>query len=353
MRILIVTDAWFPQVNGVVRTLSTVANELRHMGHDVSVIGPHRFRTIPCPTYPDIQLAYDAGGKLPGMIEAYRPDAIHISTEGPLGFTARRYCRRKGHAFTTAYHTKFPEYIEARTRIPPSWTYRIMRWFHGAAERVMVSTGSIEAELRRNGFHNIVRWSRGVDTALFRPRDKSFFADPRPIALYVGRVAVEKNIGAFLDLPFEGSKIVVGDGPQLKLLRRRYPRVRFVGMKTGEDLARHYAASDVFVFPSRTDTFGLVLLEALASGIPVAAYPVAGPIDVIGDAPVGCLDEDLAAAVATALTLSPTACREHALRFSWRNSAEQFLRNLVPMTGTRTAAIPDAPAVAAPDGINS
>ncbi len=348
MRILIVSDAWFPQINGVVRTLSTVAGELRAMGHDVCVLGPHRFRTIPCPTYPDIRLAVDAPRKLPRLIEAYQPDAIHISTEGPLGFVARRHCRRKGYAFTTAYHTKFPEYIEARTGIPPAWTYRIMRRFHAAAERVMVSTGSIEAELRRNGFADIVRWSRGVDTELFRPREKGFLPHSRPIALYVGRVAVEKNIAAFLDLPFAGTKVVVGDGPQLRLLRRRYPDVRFVGMKTGEDLARHYAASDVFVFPSRTDTFGLVLLEALSSGVPVAAYPVAGPLDVIADAPVGSLQEDLAAAVEHALTLSPTACREHALRFSWRSSAEQFLRNLVPVEGARAAEahqalLPDLP----------
>jgi glycosyltransferase involved in cell wall biosynthesis len=353
MRILIVSDAWYPQINGVVRTLSTVAGELRLLGHDVSVIGPDRFRTIPCPTYPDIRLAVDALGKLPQLIRAFEPDAIHISTEGPLGFAARRYCRRNGLAFTTAYHTKFPEYIQARTRIPPAWIYRLIRPFHAAAARVMVSTGSIEAELRRNGFDNIVRWSRGVDTGLFRPRDKSFLGDPRPIALYVGRVAVEKNIAAFLDLPFAGTKYVVGDGPQLRLLRRRYPGVRFVGMKTGEDLANYYAASDVFVFPSRTDTFGLVLLEALASGIPVAAYPVAGPLDVIGGAPVGCLDEDLAAAVAKALTVQTEACRAHALNFSWRASAEQFLRNLVP--AARNAAAPaatpaiDPPAAAAPD----
>lgn len=352
MRILIVSDAWFPQINGVVRTLSTVAGELRCLGHDVSVIGPHRFRTIPCPTYPDIRLAVDAHRKLPRLIEAYQPDAIHISTEGPLGFAARRYCRRRGLSFTTAYHTKFPEYIEARTGIPPAWTYRVMRRFHSAAARVMVSTGSIEAELRHNGFDNIVRWSRGVDTALFRPREKSFLADPRPIALYVGRVAVEKNIAAFLELPFAGTKYVVGDGPQLRLLRRRYPNVRFVGMKTGEDLARHYAASDVFVFPSRTDTFGLVLLEALASGVPVAAFPVAGPLDVIGDAPAGRLADDLAVAVAEALKLSPKACREHALRFSWRSSAEQFLRNLVPAV-ERSIAAAATRAAAAPDSIRS
>lgn len=340
MRILIVSDAWYPQINGVVRTLSTVAEELRAMGHEVHVIGPDRFRTIPCPTYPDIRLAMDAPFKLPGMIDAFRPDAIHISTEGPLGYTAQRYCRKKRLAFTTAYHTKFPEYIEARTRIPPTWTYRIMRSFHAAAARVMVSTRSIEDELIKNGFTNIVRWSRGVDTDLFRPRDRafkeSFLADTRPVALYVGRVAVEKNIGAFLEMDFPGARYVVGDGPQLKLLRRRYPDVRFVGMKTGQDLANYFAASDVFVFPSRTDTFGLVLLEALASGVPVAAYPVPGPLDVIGDAPAGVLRENLAEAARAALSLSPEDCRKHALRYSWRNSAEQFLHNLVPVAGTKT-----------------
>jgi len=341
MRILIVSDAWYPQINGVVRTLSTVAGELKTLGHEVEVIGPDRFRTVPCPTYPDIRLAVDAPFRLARMIDAFIPDAIHISTEGPLGVTARRYCLRRGLAFTTAYHTKFPEYIEARTRIQPSWTYRIMRWFHSAAERVMVSTPSIEGELVRNGFTNIVRWSRGVDTDMFRPRDpafkQAFLSDTRPIALYVGRVAVEKNIAAFLDMAFPGAKYVVGDGPQLKLLRRRYPDVRFVGMKVGEDLANHFAASDVFVFPSRTDTFGLVLLEALASGVPVAAYPVAGPLDVIGDAPVGVLRENLSEAAEAALALSHEACRTHALRYSWRNSAEQFLANLVPVTRKETA----------------
>lgn len=337
MRILIVSDAWYPQVNGVVRTLSTVADELRKTGCRVCVIGPERFRTVPCPTYPDIRLAIDAPLSLPGLMDAYKPDAIHISTEGPLGFCARRYCLRRGLAFTTAYHTKFPEYIAARTRIPTTWTYRIMRAFHGKAARIMVSTRSIEDELVRNGFTNIVRWSRGVDTALFRPRDQAFKArflgDTRPVALYVGRVAVEKNIAAFLDMDFPGAKYVVGDGPQIKLLRKRYPDVRFVGMKTGQDLANHFAASDVFVFPSRTDTFGLVLLEALASGVPVAAYPVPGPLDVIGDAPVGALRENLAEAAEAALRLSPEACRAHALRYSWRNSAEQFLGNLVPVAG--------------------
>ncbi len=332
MRILIISDAWFPQVNGVVRTLSTIGKELRALGHDVSVIGPMRFKTIPCPTYPEIRLATDAWRRLPELIERYEPDAVHISTEGPLGIAARRYCRKSNLRFTTAYHTKFPEYVHARSRIPVAWTSAILRRFHGAADRVMVATQSIETELRNRGFRNIVRWSRGVDTDLFHPRDKAFLTDPRPIALYVGRVAVEKNIGEFLRLPFDGTKYVVGDGPQLRLLRKRHPEVRFVGVKKGEELAQYYAASDVFVFPSRTDTFGLVLLEALASGVPVAAYPVAGPLDVINGAAVGCLNDELAIAVDSALDMAPTECRDYAMRFSWRNSAQQFLDNLVPVT---------------------
>ncbi len=332
MRILIISDAWFPQVNGVVRTLSTVSGELRALGHDVSVIGPARFKTIPCPTYPEIRLAIDAGRRMPALIERFGPDAVHISTEGPLGMAAHRYCRRSKLRFTTAYHTKFPEYVHARSRIPIAWTSAILRKFHAGAERVMVATPSIETELRDRGFENIVRWSRGVDTDLFHPRDKTFLSDPRPIALYVGRVAVEKNIGEFLRLPFCGTKYVVGDGPQLRVLRKRFPDVRFVGMKKGEDLARYYAASDVFVFPSRTDTFGLVLLEALASGVPVAAYPVAGPRDVINGAAVGCLNEQLETAVGCALDLAPAECRDYAMRFSWHNSALQFLDNLVPAT---------------------
>ena len=332
MRILIITDAWFPQVNGVVRTLSTVSNELRNLGHDVSVVGPSRFRTIPCPTYPEIRLAIDAKRRMPKLIDGFQPDAVHISTEGPLGMAARRYCKRRGYRFTTAYHTRFPEYVHARARIPASWIYAILRWFHGAAENVMVSTQSIEADLKQRGFENIVRWSRGVDTSLFRPRDKAFLSDPRPIALYVGRVAVEKNIEEFLRLPFQGTKYVVGDGPQLRILRKRHPDVRFVGVKEGEELASYYAASDVFVFPSKTDTFGLVLLEALASGVPVAAYPVSGPLDVIEDAKVGCLRDELAFAVSGALTIPSRACRDYAVRFRWQNSARQFLSNLVPVT---------------------
>lgn len=331
MRILVVSDAWYPQVNGVVRTLETVGETLRRQGHEFVVIGPDKFRTIPCPSYPEIRLSIDAMFKLPVYIDYCAPDAIHISTEGPLGFSARNYCVRRRLPFTTAYHTRFPEYIHARTGFPLRWSYSALRWFHSPASRVMVATQSIENDLKARGFTNIVRWSRGVDTELFRPRDKAFLTDARPIALYVGRVAIEKNIEAFLKMPFEGTKLVVGDGPQLPSLQKRYPHVRFVGVKKGEELASYYAASDVFVFPSRTDTFGLVMLEALASGLPVAAFPVPGPIDVINGANVGCLSEELSRATEHAMAIPGATCREYALRYSWENAAQQFFENLSPV----------------------
>lgn len=293
-------------------------------------ITPVGFRSVPCPTYPEIRLAIGARRKVEALIEQSRPCAIHIATEGPLGLAARGYCRARSIPFTTAYHTRFPEYIHARFRIPLALTYAYMRWFHGPSAGMMVATQGIEDELRQRGFSRIKRWTRGVDTDLFRPREKDFLPGPRPVMLYVGRVAVEKGIGDFLALDLPGTKYVIGDGPLLGTLRRKYPAVRFAGAKFGEDLARHYAAADVMVFPSRTDTFGLVLLEALASGVPVAAYPVPGPLDVIGDAPVGALDRDLARAVKTALALSPSDCRSFAQRFSWKRSARQFLGNLNP-----------------------
>ena len=262
------------------------------------------------------------------MIDGFQPSAIHISTEGPLGLAARRHCLRRGYAFTTAFHTRFPEYVHARCRAPVSWGYAFERWFHGPSSGMMVSTQSVEDALRARGFKNIRRWSRGVDTELFHPREKGFFRDPRPISLYVGRVAVEKNIGAFLELELNGTKYVVGDGPQLSELRARHPEVRFTGAKMGEELACHYAAADVLVFPSKTDTFGLVILEALASGVPVAAYPVAGPIDVIADSGAGCLDWDLGKAATEALSVPAERCRAHALTYSWQASARQFLGNL-------------------------
>ena len=262
------------------------------------------------------------------IIEDVWPAAIHIATEGPLGLIARRVCRKHGYPFTTSFHTRFPEYLNARWSLPVSWTYRWLRWFHEPASCVMVATPSIEASLRAHGFQRLSRWSRGVDTALFRPRDKSFLPHPRPISLYVGRVAVEKSIDDFLCLDLPGTKVVVGDGPQLPVLRRNYPEAVFVGAKHGEELACHYAAADVFVFPSRTDTFGLVMIEALASGLPVAAYPVPGPLDVIDGAPAGCLNEDLGVAVRQALTIPSEICLEYAKTYSWDNSTRQFLGNL-------------------------
>lgn len=298
------------------------------LGNQVHLVTPQPFRTVPCPSYPEIRLAVGAKRRLARMIDGYQPSAIHIATEGPLGLAARRHCLRRGYDFTTAFHTRFPEYLQARWRVPLSLTYRWIRWFHRPSAGVMVATTTVEQVLRDHGFANLRRWSRGVDTTLFRPRAKDYLPHPRPILLYVGRVAVEKNIRAFLDLDTPGTKVVVGDGPQLGALRARYPEVHFVGAKTGEELARHYAAADAFVFPSRTDTFGLVLLEALASGVPVAAYPVEGPLDVINGSGAGCLDWDLGRAVKDALIIPPAVCRAHALTFSWQASAQQFLGNL-------------------------
>ncbi len=330
MRIVIVTDAWVPQVNGVVRTLTTLKKELENVGEQVEVISPADFRTMPCPSYPEIRLALFPRRRMGKLIRASRPCAIHIATEGPLGWAARSYCLAEGLPFTTAYHTRFPEYVRARFGVPLAWSNAVMRRFHAPASAVMVATQSIEDDLTGRGFHRIRRWGRGVDTTLFRPDRPGVYDMPRPIFLYVGRVAVEKNIEAFLSLDLPGSKVVVGDGPQRGMLQHRYPAAHFVGARFGDDLANHYADADVFVFPSRTDTFGLVLLEALASGVPVAAFPVPGPLDVVGQAPVGCLDEDLGRAALQALALSRTACRDHAAGFSWSASSLQFLGNLCP-----------------------
>jgi len=333
MRILIVSDAWHPQVNGVVRTLSTVQRELQTMGHDVHVIGPDRFRTVPCPTYPEIRLALFPGRKLARLIRNFVPDAIHIATEGPLGMAARRYCLKRRLPFTTAYHTRFPEYVRARLLFPLAWTYAILRRFHGKSSGVMVATKSIRADLEARGFANIRDWTRGVDLALFHPSKKRDFGWASPVFAFIGRVAVEKNIEAFLALDLPGTRLVVGDGPQLDSLKRKYPDVIFAGAHKGEELAARFAAADVFVFPSRTDTFGLVMLEALASGLPVAAYPVPGPLDVITDNQAGVLSEDLRAASLQALTLTKENARAHAETYSWRRTAEMFLENLAPFRG--------------------
>jgi glycosyltransferase involved in cell wall biosynthesis len=339
-RVLIVSDAWLPQVNGVVRTLQTLTDELRAMGHSVEVIGPDRFRTLPCPTYPDIRLSMFAGRRLAGMIESFAPDALHIATEGPLGQAARRWARRRGCAFTTAFHTRFPEYVQARIGLPPDIAYAWLRRFHGAGQGMLVATASLRDELTERGFARVRAWSRGVDLAQFAPApdeaSRLALCDlPRPIFAYVGRLAVEKNIGAFLDLELPGSKLVVGGGPLLASLSRRYPGVRFTGPLHKSELARAYAGADVFVFPSLTDTFGLVILEALACGTPVAAYPVTGPKDVLADADglVGAIDTDLRAAALRALGADRAACRRHAERFGWRACAEMFLSHLVALGG--------------------
>ncbi len=338
-RILIVTDAWKPQVNGVVRTLTTVVEELRAMGHIVEVIGPDRFRTMPCPTYPDISLSLLPRRRLIRMIKAFNPDALHIATEGPLGLAARRWAKRTGFAFTTAFHTRFAEYVRARTGLPVRPIYAWMRRFHGAGQGTMVATQSLRDELSSRGFRNIRAWTRGVDLDLFKPypgETPAEFVDlPRPIFVYIGRVAVEKNIGAFLDLQLPGSKVVVGGGPQLASLQRAHPDVTFTGPRYGEALARAYAGADVFVFPSLTDTFGLVILELLACGTPVAAFPVTGPKDVLTNAGgrIGAVNTDLRVAALEALSADRAACRSHAERYSWRACTEIFLSHLVPLHG--------------------
>ncbi len=345
-RILIVSDAWMPQVNGVVRTLRTVAAEMRAMGKDVEVVGPDRFRTMPMPSYPEIPLALFPSKRLARIIEEFQPDALHIATEGPLGMAARAYAKRKKIAFTTAFHTRFAEYLKARTGIPEFLSYAWLRHFHGAGAAVMVATQSLREELSARGFKHVRPWSRGVDLAAFQPEPKENWDLPRPIFAYVGRVAVEKNLRAFLELDLPGSKLVVGDGPQRKALEAACPAAHFAGARFGADLARAYAGADVFVFPSRTDTFGLVVLEALASGLPVAAYPVTGPKDILGESPVpvGALDEDLREACLRALDIDRRACRPFAETYSWRACAERFVDNLVPLrVAAQSALVTDAP----------
>jgi glycosyltransferase involved in cell wall biosynthesis len=300
------------------------------------MLTPSEFRSLPCPTYPEIRLSIWPGAKVAERFAGVRPEAVHIATEGPLGMSARRYCVRRNLRFTTSYHTQFPQYLRARYPIPIGLSYSALRWFHGRAACCMVSTASMRRELAGRGFANLATWRRGVDTDLFRPRDKGFLDFPRPIAAYVGRVAVEKNIEAFLQMPWSGSKVVIGDGPQRARLEAQHPAAHFVGFRFGEDLAAHVAAADVMVFPSRTDTFGLVNLEAMACGVPVAAYPVTGPIDVIDNGVTGILDEDLGLAARRALALDPGACREHALRSGWDACSREFEANLARCDGTRS-----------------
>jgi glycosyltransferase involved in cell wall biosynthesis len=331
MKIMIVTDAWEPQVNGVVRTLKQTFHELKLMGHEIEMITPNQFKTIPCPTYPDISLSLFPGKGVARKIKDFEPDAIHIATEGPLGLSARAYAVRNRLPFSTAYHTRFPEYVHARTGIPISWTYAFLRWFHGPSMAVMAPTIVVKDDLEKFGFTNVVLWSRGVDTDVFKMQESKALNSAHPIFLYVGRVAVEKNINAFLEIDLPGSKWVVGDGPAMAKIKQQYPNVNYLGVLQQPELAKVYAAADVFVFPSKTDTFGLVLLEAMACGTPVAAYPVTGPIDVLGDSPAGAMHEDLRTACLEALKIPREVARAHAERFSWRASTEQFARHLKPV----------------------
>lgn len=345
MRIMIVTDAWLPQTNGVVNTLRQTAEWLGKFGHDVRLVTPQDFRTVPCPTYPEIRVAIFPYRKMAARIADFQPEALHIATEGPLGLAARRYCIAHGMKFTTSYHTQFPQYLRSRYPIPMWASYLALLWFHSAAERCMVSTQTVRDQLTARGFKNLAHWQRGVDTSLFRPRDKSFLRYPRPIAAYVGRVAVEKNIDAFLDMPWAGTKLVIGDGPEISRLKSEYRDAIYVGYRFGEDLAAHLAAADILVFPSLTDTFGLVNLEAMACGVPVAAYPVTGPIDVVDDGVTGALDEDLARAAERALTLDPADCRERAERSGWDTCTREFESNLVaaqPHRVGRLSRVPDS-----------
>jgi glycosyltransferase involved in cell wall biosynthesis len=336
MRILIATDAWHPQVNGVVRTLTSLARSASALGAEVSFLTPDGFPSLAVPTYPGLRIALPNRRAIAERIEAASPDAVHIATEGPVGWAVRGYCLRRKLAFTTSYTTRFPEYIAVRSIIPESFGYAVLRHFHAAAAMTMVATASLRQELGARGFKKLGNWTRGVDTGLFTPDHPAELDLPRPIFMTVGRVAVEKNLEAFLSLDMPGSKVVIGDGPQKTELQRRYPKARFLGEKTGTDLSSHMAAADVFVFPSRTDTFGVVQLEALACGTPVAAFPVMGPLDVIADHPVGALDTDLRSACIRALGMSRETCRGFALERSWENSARQFIGNLTALQPSRS-----------------
>jgi glycosyltransferase involved in cell wall biosynthesis len=343
MRILVATDAWHPQVNGVVRTLTTMARAAKSLGADVGFLTPQSFRTFAMPSYPDLRVALPGASKIARLIAEARPDSIHIATEGPIGLAVRRYCRKRGLPFTTSFHTRFPEYISARFPVPESWIWSGLRWFHGASRAVMAATPALASELRTRGFRNVVLWPRGVDAKLFHPR-AVYLGLAGPVFLSVGRVAVEKNLEAFLELDLPGTKVVVGDGPARAALQRKYPKTVFLGALHGEPLAEAYAAADVFVFPSRTDTFGLVLLEALASGVPVAAFPVTGPRDVIGTASVGVLSEDLRLACLSALEISPQDCLQFAASQTWEASARAFVNNISDVRAAETGAVvPIAP----------
>lgn len=330
LRILLATDAWRPQVNGVVRSWETSIGKLRERGHTVEVIEPGLFGNFAIPFYKEIRLAIPSRKRITSLIREFNPDVVHIATEGPIGLAVRAFCVRNRWRFSTSYHTQFPEYVQEMLRIPASWSYRFMRWFHGGSSAVMVSTPTLEANLKERGFQNLCRWSRGVDLKLFFPREKTWTQYPRPILLYAGRVSKEKNIEAFVSVKHAGTKIVVGDGPLRERFQKVHPKVVFLGYRKGADLAEAYANADVFVFPSRTDTFGLVMIEAMACGVPVAAYPVVGPIDVVTVPSIGCLHNDLEKAVETAFRVGDSsACVAHARKFTWDRCTDQLVANFV------------------------
>jgi len=330
-RILIATDAWHPQVNGVVRTLDTTTRTLRDRGHAVEVIEPSRYAAMPVPFYPEIQVCFPRPGRIYDRVRRFHPDHVHIATEGPIGLLVRHCCRLRGWRFSTSYHTRFPEYLKRLARVPERWTYRFLKWFHGRSTCMMVATPSLEKELARRGFAAPMRrWSRGVDLSIFHPRAKPPVPHARPVLLYVGRVSHEKNIEDFLRLTVPGTKLIVGDGPARAELERKYPAAVFLGYRKGSDLGELYAAADLFVFPSRTDTFGIVVIEALASGLPVAAYPATGPIDTITNEKLGALDDDLGKAAQKALaTGDPAACAAEGRTYTWESCTSQFESNLV------------------------
>jgi glycosyltransferase involved in cell wall biosynthesis len=327
-RLLIATDAWKPQINGVVRSLENIAVYASDFDMEVQFLTPSDFWTMPLPGYGEIRLALTNPQLVAWNLEKYAPDFVHVATEGPIGLATRQACLSESRLFTTSYHTRFPEYVAARLPIPVRVSYALLRRFHNAAAGTMVSSPSLEHLLTQHGFRNLMRWSRGVDEGLFHPREKSVLDLPRPIFLFVGRLAVEKNLDAFLKLDLPGSKVIVGTGPQQARLAATYPNAHFLGALAGEPLAEVYSSADVFVFPSLTDTFGIVLLEALASGVPVAAFPVTGPLDVIGDSGTGVLDHDLRAAALAALDIPKALCRAHAAAFTWKESARQFFDNI-------------------------
>jgi len=334
LRIVVATDAWYPQINGVVRVLSSVLQHLRELGHEVLLISPSEFRTIPCPTYPEIPLSILPRRRIARLLDDFAPDAVHIATEGPIGWATRQICRRRNWSFTTAYHSKLPEYVHLRTKLPLPWLYGFFRRFHRPAARTLAPARSVYAELIRHRFDNVVTWSHGVDVSVFTPKGKAKLDLPRPIYMYVGRLAVEKNLPGFLDLDLDGSKVVVGTGPARDDLMRQYPDAHFFIADGDGELAEYFSAGDVFVFPSLTDTFGLVMLEALACGVPVAAYPVPGPLDVIGGSDAGVLDHDLAAAARRAGNVPRDRCLARAREFSWGHVTGEFLDYLEPIDTT-------------------